>query len=310
MKRKPKITSDFKANSLISKSNINENKEEDHYLWNNAANDLIQIIQKIISDQQCEKIWNIILEYLEAAFKESNNGFKRISRAYQDELIKSIMRLEIAHISLLVNYLVPNSIFFSKEIQMKLCDLLDLAAHIDYSSVSINSSSISKLCLSNLFHLSKYKSEEDIRKEQPNYSQENLNKYVSIKVRIAKMCTPILIKRCREMMKKFLSDEVKSGSMPLSRTRLDEIKFLLENLSNLEIYPHYTIIDAETRLPDIDGLEDKETIMGIVSKTRKAHLFLLHPILSQFIATKENEIKLLIKELFGKISKEMGIKSE
>ncbi len=31
------------------------------------------------------------------------------------------------------------------------------------------------------------------------------------------MSTPILIKRCKETLKKFLDDEVKSGAMPLSR---------------------------------------------------------------------------------------------
>jgi len=31
------------------------------------------------------------------------------------------------------------------------------------------------------------------------------------------MTTPILIKRCKETLKKFLDDEIKSGAMPLAR---------------------------------------------------------------------------------------------
>ena len=42
------------------------------------------------------------------------------------------------------------------------------------------------------------------------------------------MCTPILIKRCQEILKKFLSDEIKSGSMPLFRSRLEDIKYALD----------------------------------------------------------------------------------
>ena len=43
------------------------------------------------------------------------------------------------------------------------------------------------------------------------------NEYVKLKTKIAKMSTPILVKRCRETLKKFLDDEIKSGSMPLAR---------------------------------------------------------------------------------------------
>ena len=45
----------------------------------------------------------------------------------------------------------------------------------------------------------------------------NANDYVKIKIKIAKMSTPILIKRCKETLKKYLDDEIKSGAMPLAR---------------------------------------------------------------------------------------------
>jgi len=45
----------------------------------------------------------------------------------------------------------------------------------------------------------------------------NADDYVKIKIKIAKMSTPILIKRCKETLKKFLDDEIKSGAMPLPR---------------------------------------------------------------------------------------------
>jgi hypothetical protein len=45
----------------------------------------------------------------------------------------------------------------------------------------------------------------------------NPDDYVKIKIKIAKMSTPILVKRCKETLKKFLDDEIKSGAMPLAR---------------------------------------------------------------------------------------------
>ena len=38
-----------------------------------------------------------------------------------------------------------------------------------------------------------------------------------MKTKIAKLTTPILIKRCKMNFRKFLDDEVKSGSMPLPK---------------------------------------------------------------------------------------------
>jgi len=48
-------------------------------------------------------------------------------------------------------------------------------------------------------------------------SGENSKEYAKIKIKIAKMTTPILIKRCKEILRKFLDDEIKNGTMPLPR---------------------------------------------------------------------------------------------
>ncbi len=49
-------------------------------------------------------------------------------------------------------------------------------------------------------------------------------------------------------------------------------------------------------------------MMDIIIKNKKSHLFQLLPLLSDFITTKENEIKLIIKEIFKIITNEIGIK--
>ena len=127
-----------------------------------------------------------------------------------------------------------------------------------------------------------------------------MDEYVQIKVKIAKMCTPILIKRCKETLKKFLEDEIKSGSMPLSRSRLEDIKFVLEKLKNLNVYPNYNRLDDQEAEP--------KEMMDFILMKKKSHLISLLPLLSEFITTKENEIKIIVKDIFRIISEEIGIK--
>jgi hypothetical protein len=111
------------------------------------------------------------------------------------------------------------------------------------------------------------------------------------------MCTPILLKRSIEIIKKYIDDEIKSGAMPLSRNRIEEVKYILEELKNLEIFP------------DSEIYENKVTnnFSEAIAKSKKGHLFVLHYILSEFITTKENDIKMLIKQIFKIISFEMGL---
>jgi hypothetical protein len=85
---------------------------------------------------------------------------------------------------------------------------------------STNLSSISRVCITNLFELCKFRSEESLKKGNSYNNTDvtnNVEDYVKVKIKIAKMSTPILIKRCRDTLKKFIDDEVKSGTMPLPR---------------------------------------------------------------------------------------------
>ena len=126
--------------------------------------------------------------------------------------------------------------------------------------------------------------------------KERLEHFLNTRVKISKMCTPILLKRCKDTMKKYLDDEIKSGAMPLSRNRIEEIKFILEHLKNLEIFPYSNFNEKN----NLNNFTDS------INKSNKGHLFVLHNILSEFITTKENDIKILVKDIFKIISHEMG----
>ena len=294
-------------------NNINTSNENNkQLLWQYASNILMQIFKHIILYRNKEKndisvLWEYLINAYETIFRQSEKGYKIPQNKYQtDKLITSCQEMEIEIIDFIVNCLLPNSFDISKEKQIKLLNLLDMGSNFDYSSVQLSSSSsaisssISKVCVSNLFGLCKYKSEDVLRKEAIGYNE---NEYVEIKMKIAKMCTPILIKRCKEMLKKFLDDEIKSGSMPLSRARLADIRFILERLKDLEVYPNYHILGEEN-----EEMEEKKNIMEFILMKKKSHLISLLPLLSEFITTKENDIKILVKDIFKIISNELGIK--
>jgi hypothetical protein len=50
------------------------------------------------------------------------------------------------------------------------------------------------------------------------------------------------------------------------------------------------------------------TMMDLVLKNKKSHLFQLMPLLSEFITSKENDIKMIVKDIFRLINNEIGIK--
>jgi len=81
---------------------------------------------------------------------------------------------------------------------------------------------------------------------------------------------------------------------------------VLEKLKNLEIYSNYLYFDDESSTGSL-SIESIQ-VMDIVIKNKKSHLFQLLPLLSDFITTKENDIKLIIKEIFKIISNEIGVK--
>ena len=80
-------------------------------------------------------------------------------------------------------------------------------------------------------------------------------------------------------------------------------------MKKLEIYPEYNKIDEKSGSnKEVTKFENEQEIMNFILKKKKSHLISLLPLLSEFITTKENEIKILIKDIFKIISSELGIK--
>ena len=291
-------------------------------IWQYASDKMIKILTYVVVQNNkdrnydkynIEEIWKVLIEAYDMIFRQRESVFKNLKKNHKELVSNSSSEMKISIINFIVNVLLPNSLHIPKEMQIRLLILLDIGSSLEYESRNESSgsvtSSISKVCISNLFELCRFKTPE-ILKREINDKNFNADDYVKIKEKIAKMCTPILIKRCKEILKKFLSDEIKSGSMPLSRSRLEDIKYVLDKLKKLEIYPEYNKIDemsGNKKEIEIKN-ENEQDIMGFILKKKKSHLISLLPLLSEFITTKENEIKILVKDIFKIISSELGIK--
>ena len=288
-------------------------------IWQYASDKMIKILTYVVVQNNkdgnydkynIEEIWKTLIEAYDMIFRQRESVFKNLKKTHKEWVSNSSSEMKISIINFIVNVLLPNSLHIQKEMQIRLLILLDIGSSLEYESRNESSgsvtSSISKVCISNLFELCKFKTPE-ILKREINDKNFNPDDYVKIKEKIAKMCTPILIKRCKEILKKFLADEIKSGSMPLSRSRLEDIKYVLDKLKKLEIYPEYNKIDEMSGNKEIQ-YEKEQEIMNYILKKKKSHLISLLPLLSEFITTKENEIKILVKDIFKIISSELGIK--
>jgi hypothetical protein len=81
------------------------------------------------------------------------------------------------------------------------------------------------------------------------------------------------------------------------------MKFVLEKMKNLEIYPNYLNVEEGDNITS-----GNNNVMDIIMRNKKSHLFSLLPFLSEFITTREHDIKIIIKEIFKIITQEIGIK--
>ena len=322
------INSYITNNNTINNENDNiiniETEKNKIYIWKYSNDILIQILTYIITNKNnnnntnnLNEIFSSLISSYDLIFNQTS--YQNIQKNYKENLIKSIQEMEIDIIQFIVKILLPHSLYINKELQMKLLNLLDMGSNFNYSNSNNSNynssngnnndtSSISKVCISNLFELCRYKNKDDLIKELNSNNNNSItnNDYINIKIKIAKMCTPILIKRCKEILKKYMEDEIKSGSMPLSRSRLEDCKFVLEKLKDLEIFPNDE--NEDNVKENNNNNKNNDDIKVLINKKRKSHLINLLPLLSDFITTKENEIKIIVKEMFKIIAEQLGIK--
>jgi hypothetical protein len=317
-------------NTALDKKNL-----KDSIVFNTYLDNFIKIIEEIcnsflkyketieddneIKDEKDKIINNIneiilsALDLFEIMFNQSCEGYKSINNAHLPIVNEVYQQMEIELINFIINKFLFYFLIISdneeqeqfKKMEEKIIKIIKLSCNISYNNLNNSSiESLNQICIKELFNICKYKSNEELLENIKNEKIKiNKDKYIYNQIKIGKICTSLLIQKTIEILKQFREDEIKSGDMPLSRGRYQEIKILLENVKNLEVYPDINKIEKNEK-----NEEKKElTMFDLASKTKKVHLFYIQPILNDFINTKDQDIKNLVKDIFQDITTIIGI---
>ena len=310
-------------------NNINEDEMNlDKYLENfiQIINEIFLNFFKIAKDEKFSNeiskneiindIYEIFLQTLdlfEIMFKQSIVGYKEIKEKDLSIIINEIFqKMDIIS----SNFIITKMIYYIQlihlcgkndsfeKLEKKLVHIIKLISNISYennindgesSSISLNQNFINEL-----FKLCKYKIKKDILAEI-NFLNIKIEeeKFVQNYIKISKILTNLLIQKIIDILKKFREDEKKIGDMPLNRIRINEIISVLNNVKDFETYPNFNDLN---KIGDQKDNNEDGKIFDSISKSRKIHLFYIHPILNDFIFSKENSIKNIVKQIFNEIT--------
>ncbi|CAG8704246.1 2805_t:CDS:10, partial [Dentiscutata erythropus] len=121
--------------------------------------------------------------------------------------------------------------------------------------------------------------------------------YFDIRQRIAKVTAPILLKRCAFVIRNYTVDQPLFGGFPFLRVRNDEISFVLRKLLELRFRQNILHFNENSTTSPLK----KHILSG-----QNAHLFYLHPVISEAICLKDSNIDELLKKCLRKIGEELG----
>jgi hypothetical protein len=274
-----------------------------------------------------EMILGKIMDILKDTLLFDISRIEKHNKAVKDDVIKSSQDLDVQVINFIINSLLPHAHKLGKKFEHTLVSIIDKGCngYLDAistsglnmfgssSTVLAKSNSLSTYCFDNLFELCSYK---QLRKGNASMNENKREKLEEIRRKIAKTTTPILLERCKETLKKFLYDEMKSGTIMMSQQRAEEVVFIIEKLRKLEVYPNLLNEIVEDKLPPNAGkiqeeaFEKQSEARNECLKSTKGHLFLLVPLFAEFITSKEEMVKESLKDVFVEIALANGIHSK
>ena len=223
-------------------------------LWYCVGERFIELLPHVL-DFDC---WEQLVDILESILLPTDRTLAQLSRNNLEDIVKSGEELDMKIMEFVKQEMIPRSIMKEPELQWRLVTLLDSGCENYYRSFHDLSfqGSLSSVCLGGLFQLC-----------TPNFD-----------TKVAKRVIPVLISRCRNLLKKYSSEERISGQMPLPKARQNEVIELLKMLKQLEV-------------PE-----------GVLSRPGpKGHLIELFAHLSELITAKDPEVKEVLKDLFLEI---------
>ena len=271
-------------------------------------------INEIINNES--EIFLLILDLFEMMFKQSISGYKSIDKQYHTIIVNDIYQsMDITSSNFILNKLLfyiilslgnekeKNDIY--EKVTKKLIHLIKIISDVFYDNNNNNYGdnsfiSLNQFFINELFKLCKLKTKEEIINLISNYNiKTDKEKFIPNYMNISKILTNLLIKKVIDILKKYREDEKKSGDMPLNRGRIIEIISLLTNVKELEVYPDFNMLEKD----EIHNNKNEFMIVNdMIAKSKKIHLFYIQPILNDFIYSKENSIKGLVKDIFNEIA--------
>ena len=271
-------------------------------------------INEIINNES--EIFLLILDLFEMMFKQSISGYKSIDKLYHSIIVNDIYQsMDITSSNFILNKLLfyiilslgnmkeKNDIY--EKVTKKLIHLIKIISDVFYDNNNNNYGdnsfiSLNQFFINELFKLCKLKTKEEIINLISNYNiKTDKEKFIPNYMNISKILTNLLIKKVIDILKKYREDEKKSGDMPLNRGRIIEIISLLTNVKELEVYPDFNMLEKD----EIHNNKNEFMIVNdMIAKSKKTHLFYIQPILNDFIYSKENSIKGLVKDIFNEIA--------
>ena len=304
-----------RGNNDIIAYMIKNKKKNEIYIWNYLINNLLNnILEPIIFDIKDQIIIDKLIILFNEFLNENQEIYKNIKEPYINEIYKINREMETSVINFIINNLFKKSLFMDKELQKKILSLLEIESPEKNKSNNNEIFSffpINKFEINSLFQICKFNQKDEINKDLDtirdhlnklqNKNTKNTNenisdKYIEVRTNISKKSMPILLKKCKEEMKKYLENIKEKSDNEYKKER---IKYILENLKNLDY-----IYNEE------DEKNCKNQIMKECLKSKKGHLFMLHLNLSEFISIQDNDIRNIIQDIFNIISQEIGLNKD
>ena len=280
-----------------------EIKEEQNEQIKEDKNKIINSVYAIIDS---------VLNLFEEIFKESNIDLKLINTEHIPLLNDNYQQMRIESISFIGNKLIFYilSLFGDEEeekqfkkLENKIMKIIKLSSEI--FDGKINNYSLTQI--NELIKICQYQSVNEIAENVQKIDKDkklNLDKFIGFKIKIAKICSNLLIQKLIEILKNYREYEKKLNEIPMNPDRVKEIVEMLDNIKNLELFPNINQIEPEE---EVEVIKKEISIFDLLSKTKKIHLFYLQPILNEFVYTNEKKIKNKIKVIFDELNKILNV---
>lgn len=163
-------------------------------LWQQALKTTLKLTEFLVSNGDN---WTEVVDLYESIIVQSVTRPKNMSSFNNDAYWISCSEMEVSLIESIYNVLLKNELAQNYDIKGRLIEIINKACTLNYSQYGYSlttKNTISKLSISFLFDLSQSSQAGD---------QE--------------IATPIMIKRCKQVLKNFIDDENNLGTMPLPK---------------------------------------------------------------------------------------------